>query len=92
MVYDHMVKANGRYYQAGEDVPEIDAAEGQNSPPFSDYDITLEAQEDRPYTKSDIQRMSKAELLEMAKNTGIEGADGMTRAELAEYMLSALGL
>lgn len=93
MVYDHMVKVNGQYYQAGEDAPEIDNMAGnESSLPFSDDDITLETQEDKPYTKSDIQRMKKAELLEIARNTGVEGADDMTREELAEYLLNAFGL
>lgn len=93
MVYDHMVKVNGQYYQAGEDVPEIDdMAGGESSLPYSDDDITLETQEDKPYTKSDIQRMKKAELIEIARNTGVEGADDMTREELAEYLLNIFGL
>lgn len=49
-------------------------------------------EEDKPYTKSDIQRMKKAELLEIARNTGVEGADDMTREELAEYLLNVFGL
>lgn len=93
MVYDHMVKVNGQYYQAGEDVPEIDdMAVGESSLPYSDDDITLETQEEKPYTKSDIQRMKKAELLEIARNTGVEGVDDMTREELAEYLLNVFGL
>lgn len=93
MVYDHMVKVNGKYYQAGEDAPEIDDMAGnESSLPYSDDDITLETQEDKPYTKSDIQRMKKAELLEIARNTGVEGADDMTREELAEYLLNMFGL
>lgn len=93
MVYDHMVKANGKYYQTGEDVPEIkDMAESESSLPFFDDDITLETKEDRPYTKSDIQRMKKAELLEIARNTSVEGADDMTREELAEYLMNVFGL
>lgn len=92
MVYDHMVKVNGRYYQAGEDVPEIDMAESNNALLYSDDDITLETKEDKKCTRSDIQRMNKAELLETAKNTGVEGADDMTGAELKEYLLSVFGL
>lgn len=93
MVYDHMVKVNGQYYQAGEDVPEIDDMAGdESSLPYSDDDITLETQEDKPYAKSDIQRMKKAELLEIARNTGVDGADDMTREELAECLLNVFGL
>lgn len=89
MVYDHMVKVNGKYYQTGEDVPEVNYVEGnESSLPFSDADIMFGTKEDKRYTKSDIQRMKKAELLEIARNTGIEGADDMTKEELAEYLLN----
>lgn len=93
MVYDHMVKANGKYYQSGEDVPEItDMAEDKSSLPFSDDEITLETKEDKKYTKSDIQRMNKAELQELARNTGVESAEEMTGQELKDYLLSVFGL
>lgn len=94
MVYDHMVKVNGKYYQSGEDVPEImDMAEDENSLPFSDNDIELEeSSAEKKYTKSDIQRMNKAELQELARNSGVEGADEMTGQELKEYLLNVFGL
>lgn len=94
MVYDHMVKVNGKYYQSGEDVPEItDMAENENSLPFSDKDIELEENSaEKKYTKSDIQRMNKVELQELARNTGVEGANDMTGAELKEYLLNVFGL
>lgn len=93
MVYDHMVKVNGKYYQSGEDVPEItDMAENEDSLPFSDEEITLETKEDKKYTKSDIQRMNKSELQELAKNSGVEGAEEMTGQELKDYLLSVFGL
>lgn len=94
MVYDHMVKVNGKYYQPGEDVPEIMyMAEDENSLPFSDNDIELEENSaEKKYTKSDIQRMNKAELQELARNTGVEGAEEMMGAELKEYLLNVFGL
>lgn len=48
--------------------------------------------EDKPYTRTDINRMNKAELLEMAKEYEVEDADDMTGAELKEYLLNTLGL
>lgn len=61
--------------------------------PFSDSDIEFEERpEEQQYTKTDIQRMSKAELQEIARNTGAEGADDMTGAELKEYLLNVFGL
>lgn len=94
MVYDHMVKVNGQYYQTGEDVPEImDMEENEDSLTFSDNDIELEENSaEKKYTKSDIQRMNKAELQELARNTGVEGAEEMTGQELKEYLLSVFGL
>ena len=59
---------------------------------FSDDDITLESEEKKKYTKTEINRMSKAELYEMAKDTGVEGVDEMSRVELAEYLISVFGL
>lgn len=48
--------------------------------------------EDNPYTKTDINRMNKAELLEMANEYEIEGAGDMTGAELKETLLEMFGL
>lgn len=93
MVYDHMVKVNGQYYQAGEDVPEIDDMVGnENSLPFSDDDITLETQEDRQYTKTDIKRMKLAELQEMASENKIDGAYDMTGEELKDALIEFYNL
>ena len=94
MKYNHMVKVNGVYYAAGEDVPEINTKKtaAEKTPPFSDSDITFETKEEKPYTKTDINKMSKAELQELARNTGVEGVDEMTGAELKEYLFSVYGL
>lgn len=55
-------------------------------------DEEKENADEKPYTKTDINKMSKAELLEMAISTGVEGAEDMSRAELVEYLLSVFGL
>ena len=61
--------------------------------PYSDDDIELEENSaEKKYTKSDIQRMTKAELQELAKNNGVEGAGEMTGQELKEYLLNVFGL
>lgn len=91
MKYDHMVKVNGKYYAAGENVP--DKASGEKPMPVSANEAdNEEKQEEKKYTKTEIMRMSKAELLEMAKNTGVEGADEMNGTELKEYLISVFGL
>lgn len=61
--------------------------------PFTDNNIELEEDSaEKKYTRSDIQRMNKAELQEIARNTGVEGVDDMTGAELKEYLLNVFGL
>lgn len=93
MVYDHMVKVNGRYYQAGEDVPEIDnMARDESSLPYSDDDITFETQEDKQYTKTDINRMSTAELQNLAAAEGIENAFETSGNELKKILAEHFGL
>lgn len=92
MVYDHMVKVNGQYYATGKDVPDVEMAEDESSLPFSDDDITLETKEVKQYTKSDINRMSKAELQELVRNIGVEDADEMTGQEMKEYLFNLFGL
>lgn len=93
MVYDHMVKVNGRYYQVGEDVPEIDdMAVGENSLPFSDDNITLETKEDKQYTKTEINRMNTAELQNLAAAEGIENAFETSGNELKKILAEHFGL
>lgn len=94
MRYDHKVKVNGIYYAAGEDVPEINSkmADGETQPSFSDSDITFEELPERKYTKTEINRMNKAELQELARNTGIDEVDDMTGTELKEYLYGVFEL
>jgi hypothetical protein len=59
---------------------------------FSQYMNPPEEPTGTNYTKTDINRMSKAELLERAKATGVEGAEDMTGTELKEYLIALFGL
>lgn len=92
MIYDHMVKVNGNYYQTGEDVPEIkDMAVDENLPPYSDDDIELETK-NRTYTKSEINRMSTADLQNLAAEEGIEDAYETSGNELKKILTEHFGL
>jgi hypothetical protein len=51
-----------------------------------------EVAESTNYTKTDINRMSVQELREMAKRTGVEGAESMTGGELKKYFINVFGL
>lgn len=92
MVYDHMVKVNGQYYEAGQDIPEIDTAGSDNSLPFSDDDITLETKENKKYTKSDIQRMKTEDLKILASEVGINNAFETNGSKLKEMLIEYYGL
>ncbi|MCI8378606.1 MAG: hypothetical protein HFH72_08830 [Lachnospiraceae bacterium] len=85
--YPYAVKYNGEYYEAGEDVPENEAAGSENSLPFSDDDITLETKEDNRHTKTEIKRMKLAELQELASENEIDGAYDMTGEELKDALV-----
>lgn len=61
-------------------------------PSFSDSEIEFEETPPVSYTKTEINRMSKAELQELARNTGVNGVEDMTGAELKEYLHSIFGL
>ena len=90
MIYSHMVKKDGVYYKAGEDVPEKRAA---GVPlPFSDDEIIFETREDRKYTKTEINRMTTEELQELAAENGVEGAHGMTGGELKKILIQKFNL
>lgn len=61
--------------------------------PFSDSDIEFEERpEDQQYTKTDIQRMSKDDLVSLAIKMGIVGAEEMSGADLKRELIEELGL
>ncbi len=86
MTYDHMVKVNGKYYAAWEEVPDVDMAEDESSLPFSDDDITLETSEEKQYTKSEINRMKTEELQQLAAEEGIEEAYETSGSDLKKIL------
>lgn len=56
--------------------------------PFSESDIQFEEREkEQQYTKTDIQRMSKDDLVSLALEVGIEGAEEMNGADLKRELI-----
>lgn len=93
MIYDHMVKVNGKYYKAGEDVPENSSkAVKETSLPYSDAEIELETKENKTYTKSEINRMSTSDLQNLAAAEGIEDAYEKSGNELKKILAEHFGL
>ena len=96
MVFKHLVKHNGKYYPAGTDVPvggktvEDKKTEKPKKDDFSQYMNQPEIKEESTeakYTKTEINRMSTAELKSLATENGIDGADEMTGADLKKVLI-----
>lgn len=79
MKYPYIVNKNGVWYPAGADVPE-------------DISIQNVAEEKNQYTKTEINRMSTAELHALALENNIDGADEMTGGELKKVLIDKLVL
>ena len=77
MIAQNTMKMNGKWYKAGE---EIFLAKPQ------------EEVKQNQYTKTEINRMSTAELQALALENGIDGADGMTGADLKKVLIEHFGL
>ena len=52
----------------------------------------IEHKEEQKYTKTDINRMTTAELQAFALEKGIDGADNMTGGDLKKVLIEKLGL
>lgn len=74
MKFDHKVKYNQEYYNAGQEVPirePLVLEEETEELPFSDSEIGIE---DPPYqyTKEELKEMTVNEIKEIAENRGFE--------------------
>ena len=77
MIAQNTMKINGKWYKAGE---EISLAKPQ------------EEVKQNQYTKTEINRMSTAELQTLALENGIDGSNEMTGAELKKVLIEKFGL
>ena len=79
MKYPYIVGKNGVWYPAGTEVPE-------------DNPNTKTENGQNQYTKTEINRMSTAELQALALENSIDGSDEMTGAELKKVLIEHFGL
>lgn len=84
MKYPYIVNKNGVWYPAGADVPEDTST--------ITTDNLTEKLVRNEHTKTEINRMSTAELQELALENDIEGANEMTGAELKKVLIEKFGL
>lgn len=83
MVAKHSVKVNGKWYRAGDEI----------SPAGPRKNETEQKKAEQPqYNKTDINRMSTAELQSLAAEVGIENAFDTSGGELKKLLIEHFGL
>ena len=83
MIATHSIKHDGVWYKVGEEVPENNS----NSVP-SDFMNPPET----AYTKTEINRMSTADLKKLASESGIENATEINGSDLKKMLIENFGL
>lgn len=82
MKYPYIVNKDGVWYPAGTEVPTGTTKEnGENH-----------SDDKKPFTKTEISRMSTADLRNLADKQGIEFADKMNGADLKKVLIEQFGL
>ena len=86
MKYPYIVNKNGIWYPSGTEVPE-DTKEQEKA-----VSESVPFHEDVKLTKTDINRMSTADLQSLATAQGIENAKELSGAELKKLLIEKFGL
>lgn len=88
MIFKHLVKYNGVYYPAGMDVPvgEIKPVEKK----VVEETVAVEQPKEDNLTKTDINRMSTADLKKLAKENGLN--ESMSGSEIKKELIKKFEL
>lgn len=81
MKFDYKVKYKGKWYLPGEEIPEE-----------TEPEVKEEIPEETAYTKTEINRMSTADLQKLAAEHGVFGAEEISGAELKKILIEKFGL
>lgn len=92
MTFDHVVKYNGQYYAAWEDVP-IDKSLPNNyvrddmELPFSDKEIELETKSElHKYTYEELEQMTAKEMRKLAEDKGFKLTKAIREDIINEFL------
>ena len=85
MKFPYIVIRNGKWYKAGEEVPEDTTGQKFSSE-------TEQMPKEFEYKKTDINRMSTADLKELAREHGVSNVDDMTGQDLKTYLITLFEL
>ena len=83
MLAKNIIKMNGKWYKAGEEVPEGNPGR---------YSEKMQIPIEFKYKKTDINRMSTADLKELAREYEVLNVDDMTGQDLKEYFITRFNL
>lgn len=86
MIAEYGIKYNGVWYQVGDEIEE--EVDKNTSSDTSDF-MTQPA---KNYTKTEINRMSTADLQDLAKMYGIDNAEEINGSELKKILITKFGL
>lgn len=78
MIADHLMKVNGRWYKAGEEV--------------SESTVDKPSPEKTRYTKTEINKMNVSELRRLAAENGVKDPEGINGTDLKSYLIAVFGL
>lgn len=96
MQAQNAMKVNGKWFYAGEEIVEVERSASDFSqhmnPPEECGLPFVDVPQAKSYTKTEINRMSTAELKSFAKERGIDKAEDLTGAELKKILIEKLGL
>lgn len=95
MIAQNTVKVNGKWFYAGQEITGVEKSTSDFSqymnPPETELPF-VDVPQGKKYTKTDINRMSTAELKDFAEKQGIANAQEMTGGELKKVLIETLGL
>nr|DAH41217.1 MAG TPA: Rho termination factor, N-terminal domain [Caudoviricetes sp.] len=81
MKFDYKVKYKGKWYLPGEEIPEE-----------TEPEVKKEVVLTNDYTKTEINRMSTAELQKLATEHGVSGAEEISGTELKRILIEKFEL
>ena len=82
MTFGHKVKYNGKWYMPGEKIAEVEKS-------ASSFSENTNLSAEKSYTKTEINRMSTADLKELAEKNGLDNS--LSGAELKKLLIEHYG-
>lgn len=93
--YPYIVNKDGIWYKSGAEVPDTTNSKGTENKAEDKANTKPQeasANDKVQYTKTEINRMSTADLQKLAKEHGVSGAEEISGAELKKILIEKFGL